>query len=305
MSFIKPMQGSPESSLTPLFLIHAVSGLANPYSRLGPLTKPSFAISQDEERMVYGISSPLYTHHGSFKAPRTLEAMARLYVNAIRKKQPYGPYLLGGWSMGGMLAVKMAAILMGEHGEQVLKVVVIDGANPEKLPPMSGEEQNVIGDEIFARNLAFAGGNSGKTRARSLAVPGSGDSATSSDSEASTHASSPLETLLLKIRSHIALGLELMSCVEEGSWVQVGDPLKTKMTLVKCVDEAYLEDGQFGDKGVGVRTLMAEECMGWNADCFDSLEVIKLIGPTHDTCFEEKFVGKLTDILAECLIGVH
>jgi len=295
MSFIKPVQGSPESSLTPLFLVHAVSGLSNPYSRLGPLTKPSFSISHDEERLVYGISSPLYKSRGAFKAPRTLEAMARLYVNAIRKKQPYGPYLLGGWSMGGMLAVKMADILIRDHGEQVLKIIVIDGANPEMLPPMSTDEQKIMGDEIFARNLGFADG--GVTRVLN-------SSAASSDSEASTPSLGPLDSLMLEIRSHIALGLLLMSNVKEGSWLELGTRLPTKMTLVKCVEENYLKDGQFGSKGEGLRALMTEDYMGWKAQCFQELEVVKLSGCAHDTCFEEGVVEDLTDILVESLVDV-
>ena len=151
MQFITHLQGDPHSSLTPLFLIHAVSGLSSPYLRLGRLGDEYSYI--DGERMVYGIASPIYGSR-SFKASATLQELANRYVDAIRAKQPHGPYLLGGWSMGGMLAIKMADILL-QHGEQVLKVIMIDSANPETLPHMELDEQRVMGNEIFRRNLGF------------------------------------------------------------------------------------------------------------------------------------------------------
>jgi hypothetical protein len=177
----------------------------------------------------------------------------------------------------------------------VLKIIVIDGANPEMLPPMSTDEQKIMGDEIFARNLGFADG--GVTRVLN-------SSAASSDSEPSTPSLGPLDSLMLKIRSHIALGLLLMSNVKEGSWLELGTRLPTKMTLVKCVEENYLKDGQFGSKGEGLRALMTEDYMGWKAQCFQELEVVKLNGCTHDTCFEEGVVEDLTDILVESLVDV-
>ena len=40
------------------------------------------------------------------------------YVNTLRAELPEGPYLLGGWSMGGIVALKMASQLVaaGERG---------------------------------------------------------------------------------------------------------------------------------------------------------------------------------------------
>jgi pimeloyl-ACP methyl ester carboxylesterase len=313
MSFVKLIQGSPESHLTPLFLIHAVSGLANPYSRLGPLTQLSDLFSLDDQRLVYGISSPLYTarNAAAFKSPTSLAAMARLYVKAVRKKQPYGPYLLGGWSMGGMLAVKMADILIREHGEQVLRVLVIDGANPVCLPAMSEEERIVMGDEILARNLGFAvsGTITNKASLGAWNSPPS-DSASSSGTETrppllprQLALGGELETFLLKIRAHIALGLDLMSTVDSETWLSTHLP--TKMVLIKCVREEYLQDGQFGTKGEGVRALMAQDAMGWDKGRFGGFETVMLRRGTHDTCFDEEFVGDVTEVLVSALVDVE
>ena len=43
--------------------------------------------------------------------------MAGRYLDEVRARQPAGPYHLGGWSMGGAIAVEMARRLR-ESGEE-------------------------------------------------------------------------------------------------------------------------------------------------------------------------------------------
>ena len=51
--------------------------------------------------------------------------MAATYVEAIRRVQPRGPYHLGGWSLGGMIAFEMGRQLT-DLGESVASVAIID-----------------------------------------------------------------------------------------------------------------------------------------------------------------------------------
>jgi len=51
--------------------------------------------------------------------------MAALYVRAIRTYQPEGPYLIGGYSGGGMIALEMANLLAAE-GDKAALVVLFD-----------------------------------------------------------------------------------------------------------------------------------------------------------------------------------
>lgn len=37
-----------------------------------------------------------------------IEVVSELYVREIRKRQPHGPYALGGWSVGGIFAYHVA-----------------------------------------------------------------------------------------------------------------------------------------------------------------------------------------------------
>ena len=55
----------------------------------------------------------------------SIEDMAALYVKAIRTHQPHGPYLLGGYSGGGMIALEMARVLAAE-GDRAGLVVLFD-----------------------------------------------------------------------------------------------------------------------------------------------------------------------------------
>jgi amino acid adenylation domain-containing protein len=55
----------------------------------------------------------------------TIDEMARCHVNEMRAVQPRGPYLLAGWSIGGIVAFEMAQQLTQEQ-EQVALLALID-----------------------------------------------------------------------------------------------------------------------------------------------------------------------------------
>ena len=63
----------------------------------------------------------------------TVEEMAALYLQEIRSVQPNGPYALGGFSFGGLVAYEMACRLAAA-GEQVDVLALIDtGVHPRNL----------------------------------------------------------------------------------------------------------------------------------------------------------------------------
>ena len=59
------------------------------------------------ERPFYGIRSR-GLHGEEEDLPGRMEEMAAEYVAALRVIQPEGPYHLGGWSAGGLVALEMA-----------------------------------------------------------------------------------------------------------------------------------------------------------------------------------------------------
>ena len=67
---------------------------------------------------------------GEAGAPSDVASIAREYLAAVREAQPEGPYLVGGFCMGGPVAIEMARLLLAD-GQQV-GVVLLD---PRMRPP--------------------------------------------------------------------------------------------------------------------------------------------------------------------------
>ena len=64
------------------------------------------------------------------QTPHTrIEDMAACYIEALRSVQPEGPYLLGGWSMGGEIAFEMAQQLHA-RGQGVALLALLDARIP-------------------------------------------------------------------------------------------------------------------------------------------------------------------------------
>jgi thioesterase domain-containing protein len=88
-------------------------------------------LAQQLERPVYGLQAAGLS--GEQAPQNELEKMAASYVLAVRTVQPHGPYLLGGWSSGGLIAFEMARQLE-DAGEIVERVLCIDTPAPHCSP---------------------------------------------------------------------------------------------------------------------------------------------------------------------------
>ena len=109
----------PKGSRPPFFCVHTGSGevLAyEPWSRYLNANQP-----------FYGVQDHFAYKDGDPEIP--IEEMAAIYVRAIRTMQPDGPYLLGGWSFGGLVAFEMARQLV-ESGQEVPLLVLVDAGAP-------------------------------------------------------------------------------------------------------------------------------------------------------------------------------
>ena len=118
------LQGRPDSGLPALFLIADGAGSAASYINLPPF--PSGL-------PVYALESPFL--HAPTEYDCSFEAVASMYVDEIRNIQPCGPYLLGGWSLGGIHAYEVGRQLLG-RGEAVRGIVMVDSPCPKPLPDM-------------------------------------------------------------------------------------------------------------------------------------------------------------------------
>ncbi|HEY7416474.1 MAG TPA: thioesterase domain-containing protein [Ktedonobacteraceae bacterium] len=84
---------------------------------------------------VLGSDQPFYVlepyRFDGMRVPPTPEAMAADYIQALRSVQPEGPYFLGGFCGGGLLAFEVAQQLRAQGQEVSLLVLIEPRAGPD------------------------------------------------------------------------------------------------------------------------------------------------------------------------------
>jgi thioesterase domain-containing protein/acyl carrier protein len=115
-----------EGDRPPLFIVHGAGG--------NVLFLWSLARAMAGNRPIYGFQAR--GTNGSDMPDATIEAMATRYVTELRAAHP-GPYLLGGYSGGGLVTFEMARQLQ-QLGEEVRCLVLFDSAPPGTFHPSAG-----------------------------------------------------------------------------------------------------------------------------------------------------------------------
>jgi len=116
-STLVPLRAS--GSKPPLFCIHPDHGLVLFYQALANRLPPDQPVYGLQAVGVDGGEAPL----------ASLEDMAARYIQDIRRFQPHGPYHLGGYSLGGVLAAEMVRQLHAD-GESVGLLALFDAYAP-------------------------------------------------------------------------------------------------------------------------------------------------------------------------------
>ncbi|BAY24658.1 amino acid adenylation domain protein [Calothrix sp. NIES-2100] len=146
----------PKGNKQPFFCVHPAGGHVMCYFKLAQY------LSADQP--FYGLQAQGF--HGEEEPLTRVEDMASLYIQAIQKFQPQGPYQIGGWSFGGVVAYEMAQQLH-KQGHEVSLLAILDsyvpilldknkkidapylvGALSRYLGGMSGQDNLVTTDEI-------------------------------------------------------------------------------------------------------------------------------------------------------------
>nr|QEO74617.1 condensation domain-containing protein [uncultured bacterium] len=131
----------PTGSKLPFYCVHAGGGNVVGFYDL--------AQQFDEDQPFYGLQAAGLVD-GQEPLSR-MEDMAALYIDAIRKRQPQGPYLIGGYSSGGIIAFEMAQQLQ-RQGHEVGLLAMLDSfrMTPEKQQ-VEKDDANLI--SLFVRTL--------------------------------------------------------------------------------------------------------------------------------------------------------
>jgi thioesterase domain-containing protein/acyl carrier protein len=123
-------------SRPPFFCVHAMGGTVFSYIDL--------AQSLPADQPFYGLQSQGY---GEEDPLGRIEDMAARYIEEMRGVQPEGPYLVGGWSMGGVVAYEIAQQLVAA-GQNVGLLAMFDSGTPNEDPDTHPED-----DEAFSFKL--------------------------------------------------------------------------------------------------------------------------------------------------------
>jgi amino acid adenylation domain-containing protein len=134
----------PHGSKRPLYLVHPAGGNTLCYAalsrRLGP-EQPLFAF----EARSLDVQQPAHT---------SIEDMASQYLQALYSVDRNGPFFLGGWSMGGVVAYEMAQQLRAQGKEVALLALIDSGLHKPNW--QSDQEKEIIMLTTFVQHLGLS-----------------------------------------------------------------------------------------------------------------------------------------------------
>ena len=148
----------PAGAEPPLFFVHSAGGEVVSYAPL--------ARHLGSGRPFYGLQSRGV--QGGDLPPTRVEEMAADYLAELRTVQREGPYRLGGWSMGGLVAFEMARRLEAA-GEEVELLALVDSVAPRAAPPAAAaEDPRMLAS--FLAHLGLGGARGASPAAEALAL---------------------------------------------------------------------------------------------------------------------------------------
>lgn len=120
----------PRGSCPPLFCVHPGSGNVFPYQELARVLGEDQPIYAFQDITVYADTSDM--------VEESIETMAERYLRELLAVQPVGPYQLGGYSFGGIVAFDMA-LKLRRMGQDVALLAIFDGGTPRAIQASMGD----------------------------------------------------------------------------------------------------------------------------------------------------------------------
>ncbi|KAK3617844.1 polyketide synthase [Elasticomyces elasticus] len=118
------LQGNPKVATKKIFFLPDGSGSATSYVSIPNIGSDTCA---------YGLNCPFMKDPTKWTC--NIEVISLVYLQEIRRRQPKGPYIIGGWSAGGVLAYAVAQALLAA-GDKVEKLLLLDSPCPVNLDPL-------------------------------------------------------------------------------------------------------------------------------------------------------------------------
>jgi acetoacetyl-CoA synthetase len=128
----------PGNSEPPVFLMHGLGGnIAEFFGLIKHL---------DVSQPVYGLQAP--GTDGLEQPYASIEEIAQFYVQSMIKLQPHGPYVVVGYSLGGLVAIEAARILQAA-GKDIASLVMIESYPLIRYAPLG---QRLV---VYARKAKY------------------------------------------------------------------------------------------------------------------------------------------------------
>jgi phthiocerol/phenolphthiocerol synthesis type-I polyketide synthase E len=128
----------PDGSRPPFFCMHGAGGNVLIYRELSKLL--------GNDQPFYGLQSQGLD--GEAPPLTKIEDMAALYVKEIRRVRPSGPYLVGGYCLGGTIAYEVAQQLRA-LGQEVSLLALFDTTDWSKIPKVNVWNTSYMACEKF------------------------------------------------------------------------------------------------------------------------------------------------------------
>jgi iterative type I PKS product template protein len=147
------LQGNPKTATKNFFLFPDGSGSATSYVSIPAIDAKNLA--------VYGLNCPFMKDPTNYTCG--IEGVSKLYLEEVMRRQPIGPYVLGGWSAGGVVAYEvtrqLAELEKTNPGKNwyVEKLILIDSPCPIRLEPLPARLHH------FFDEIGLLGTGTGKT----------------------------------------------------------------------------------------------------------------------------------------------
>jgi len=142
-----------DEAQTPFFLVHDIGGDIFGFGPLARLIGPDQPFYGLQARGLDGVQEPF----------TQMETMAAYYVEEILRMQSAGPYLLGGYSLGGVIAFEMAQ-QFHDQGHRVAFLAVLDepapvsngrrGLSPGAIVNVARNFPHWLRDHVWRRSAA-------------------------------------------------------------------------------------------------------------------------------------------------------
>lgn len=114
------LQGRPNVAKTPLYMMADGTGTVASFIHLRPFKS---------KQAVYGVDSPFFRCPSRMTSKVGIEGVARLVVDALIKAHPTGPFLIGGYSAGCLVAFEVSRQLAAA-GRAVDGLLLVDMCCP-------------------------------------------------------------------------------------------------------------------------------------------------------------------------------